>query len=206
MSKVARPGARERSIDSTADDAAQRWVLFLRGINVGGKHTLPMKRLAALATKAGGANVETYIQSGNAVFTAAKDVAEALPPILEKLIEAEFGFGTPVVLRSADALQRVIKGHPWAAAGAGPKACHVVFLKDPPARADAERLDPGRSPGDSFAWLGQEVFLHLPNGTARSKLTNDYFDRTLKTVGTIRNWATVKEMARRAAGGSGDTA
>ena len=46
-----------------------------------------------------------------------------------------------------------------------------------------------------------EVYLHFPNGVARSKLTNDYLDRTLGTVSTVRNWRTVcklHEMAVRA--------
>jgi hypothetical protein len=38
---------------------------------------------------------------------------------------------------------------------------------------------------------GREVFLHLPNGMARTKLTNAYFDARLATTSTGRNWRTV---------------
>jgi uncharacterized protein (DUF1697 family) len=44
------------------------WVAFLRGINVGGKNSLPMKELVAMLESIGARNVKTYIQSGNAVF------------------------------------------------------------------------------------------------------------------------------------------
>jgi len=61
------------------------------------------------------------------------------------------------------------------------------------------RLDPDRSPPDRFVVAGCDVHLHLPNGVARSKLTNDYFGRALGIVSTVRNWRTVSkllEMAR----------
>jgi uncharacterized protein (DUF1697 family) len=41
---------------------------------------------------------------------------------------------------------------------------------------------------------GREIFLHLPNGMARTKLTNAWFDSKLKTVSTARNWNTVGKL------------
>jgi uncharacterized protein (DUF1697 family) len=55
-------------------------------------------------------------------------------------------------------------------------------------------LDAERSPGDSFVVKGREIFLHVPNGMARTKLTNAYFDSKLKTVSTARNWRTVGKL------------
>jgi len=55
-------------------------------------------------------------------------------------------------------------------------------------------LDPKRSPGDSFKVHGREIYLCLPNGVARTKLTNDYFDRALATTSTLRNWRTVMKL------------
>lgn len=65
----------------------------------------------------------------------------------------------------------------------------AVFL-----RARVATLDPNRSLGDEFAALGREVFLYYPNGTARSKLTNAYFDSRLSTTSTSRNWRTVGKL------------
>jgi uncharacterized protein (DUF1697 family) len=64
-------------------------------------------------------------------------------------------------------------------------------LANVPASSQAASLDPKRSPPDEFLVLGREIFLRLPNGVARSKLTNAYFDSKLGTVSTIRNWRTV---------------
>ena len=66
-----------------------------------------------------------------------------------------------------------------------------MFLRDAPTAAQVASLDPARSPGDAFTVRGRDVYLHCPNGFGRTKLTNEYFDRKLATVSTVRNWKTV---------------
>jgi uncharacterized protein (DUF1697 family) len=41
---------------------------------------------------------------------------------------------------------------------------------------------------------GREVYLRLPDGMARIKLTNAYFDSKLATISTARNWRTVTKL------------
>jgi uncharacterized protein (DUF1697 family) len=55
-------------------------------------------------------------------------------------------------------------------------------------------LDPGRSPGDEFAVRGRVIYLHLPNGFGRSKLTIDWFERGLGVRATARNWNTLRKL------------
>ncbi len=166
------------------------FVALLRGINVGGKRMLPMKDLAALFTKAGAANVRTYIQSGNVLFDA--KAAPAVIASVRSAIEKQFGFEVPMVVRSAQALQAVVASSPFDDV----EHVHVVFLGDSPTAAQVKALDPNRSPGDRFVVRGSDVFLHLPNGVARTKLSNAWFDSQLKTVSTVRNWKTVLALAR----------
>ena len=70
----------------------------------------------------------------------------------------------------------------------------MAFLADAPGKREAAALDPERSPGDAFALVGRDLYLHLPNGVGRTKLTNAYLDRTLQTTSTLRNWRTVLEL------------
>jgi uncharacterized protein (DUF1697 family) len=64
-----------------------------------------------------------------------------------------------------------------------------------PRAARVKELDPERSPGDEFAVVGREVYLHTPNGYGVSKLSNAWFEKQLGVVGTSRNWNTVKALA-----------
>jgi uncharacterized protein (DUF1697 family) len=166
------------------------YVALLRGINVAGKNLVPMKALAALFEKSGAREVSTYIQSGNVIFSAAPALVKKLPAQLEKAIAQTFRCHSPVVLRSHDELQKIARNSPFTDDDHG--RLLVMFLQGDP--RNLERLDERRSPPDRFAVRGREIYLHCPNGYGRSKLTNDYFDRTLGTVSTARNWRTVLKL------------
>ena len=176
-------------------------VALLRGINVGGKNLLPMKELVRLFEKLGCVDVATYIQSGNVVFSNPAAALDGFEGEMAAAIEKRFGLRVPVVLRSARELATVLAKNPFLARSPDPKTLHVAFLAAKPAAADAARLDPKRSPGDSFELRGRDLYLHLPNGVAKTKLTNDYFDRTLATVATVRNWNTVGKLVEMSARG-----
>jgi uncharacterized protein (DUF1697 family) len=173
-------------------------VALLRGINVGGHNKLPMKDLAAVFTDLGCDDVRTYIQSGNVVFTARTDLAAEIPVQVPAAIEDRFSLKVPVMTRSAVELRDAARANPFLAEDLDPKTLAVAFLAEVPDPARVARLDPDRSPPDRFAVVGREVYLHLPNGVARSKLTNAYLDSTLATISTARNLRTVSKLLEMA--------
>jgi uncharacterized protein (DUF1697 family) len=177
-----------------------RYAAMLRGINVGGKNILPMKELATIFAKAGAREVQTYVQSGNVVFEAAASEAARFPALIEAAISKRFGFSSPVIVRSGGELAKVARSHPAHVAGADTKPLHVMFLADWPDPKRVADLDAKRSPPDTFTVKGREIYLHLPNGAARSKLTNAYFDSRLGTITTIRNWNTVLRLCAMTSG------
>jgi uncharacterized protein (DUF1697 family) len=183
-----------------AASSREAHVALLRAINVGGNNPVPMTDLAALFTEAGCASVRTYIQSGNVVFEPPARPPADMSALLAKRIEARFGLKVPVVLRSASELAAVVRDNPFLAQGVDAESLHVMFLADVPTAEAAARLDPDRSPPSRFVLVGRDVYVHLPKGVARTKLTNDYFDRTLATVSTMRNWRTVSKLLEMARG------
>ena len=176
-------------------------ISLLRGINVGGKHKLPMKELAAMFVEAGCEDVRTYIQSGNVVFRAEKALAERIPAVISESIAEARGFEVPVVARTGDELERVAHNNPFLLSGADEAKIHVGFLAETPSHEAVVGLDTDRSPPDTFEVQGREIYLHLPNGVARTRLTNKYFDRALNTTSTVRNWRTVLKLVEMARGG-----
>ncbi len=153
-----------------------------------------MKDLAAIFVDAGCRSVATYIQSGNVVFEAPASLAGRIPTLIEEAIEERFGLEVPVVSRTAGELRKVVGGNPFLRSGADPSTLHVAFLADRASTAGVKLLDPHRSPPDTFAVRGREIYLHCPNGYGRSKLTNAYFDSKLATKSTVRNWRTVETL------------
>ena len=167
------------------------YIALLRGINVGGKNRLPMKELAAIFEDAGCGNVRTYIQSGNVLFQGEPTLADNIPGLVSAVVSDRFGLQVPVMTRTAEALAEIVHSNPFVANGAEHDKLHVVFLAHQPDGASLESLDPNRSPGDEFAAAGRHLYLHCPNGLARTRLTNSYFDSRLQTTSTTRNWRTV---------------
>lgn len=170
------------------------YVALLRGVNVGGKHSLPMRQLVEMFCGARCINVRSYIQSGNVVFHAPEKIVKGLPSLLEETITERFGFSAPVILRTRDELAKVARGNPFLKAGAPERELNVYFLADQPSAAAVKSLDPQRSAPDRFQVIGREIYLHTPNGMGRSKLTGAYFDSKLETIATARNWATVMKL------------
>ena len=174
------------------------YVALLRGINVGGHNRLPMRDLKQMFEQAGGANVETFIQSGNVIFEADARTAAALPKAVTSAIERHAGFVAPVVLRSAERMRAIVDGNPYLAEAEADQL-YVMSLIDIPAAAAAAALDRTRALPDEFTLRGTEIYMRLVGGMVRTKLTNAWFDRALRTVSTTRNWRTttkLEEMVR----------
>lgn len=178
----------------TQRNNASVYIALLRGINVGGKNKLPMADLTTIVEELGGVDVQTYIQSGNIVLRATKTAAQRLPKLLAHAIQQSFNITVPVIVRTETEWRAVVKANPFLKAGCDERSLHVAFLADVPEKRAAAALDQNRSPGDSFHLRGREVYLHLPNGVARTKITNQYLDATLKTTSTLRNWRTVLKL------------
>ncbi len=171
------------------------YVALLRGVNVGGKNKLPMRDLAEMFEGAGCRSVRTYIQSGNVIFEASPAAAARAPERISATIRERFGYDIPVVVRSAAEIAAVVADNPFVERGCETKALHVGFLTESVSAERVATLDPDRSPPDEFQVRGREIFLYCPNGVARTKLTNAWFDSRLGAVSTMRNWNTVRKLA-----------
>lgn len=150
-----------------------------------------MRDLVTIFEQAGCENVRTFIQSGNVIFTASPKVSERLGVVIAELISERFGYRTPAILRTAAQLREVVSSNPFPARE---EHLHVMFLRDRPSAKQIAGLDPTRSAPDAFVVRGAEVYLHLPNGAGKSKLTNAWFDAKLITTSTLRNWRTVTKL------------
>jgi uncharacterized protein (DUF1697 family) len=171
------------------------WVALLRAVNVGGRR-LSMADLRRLVEEAGGQDVRTYLQSGNVVFAGTKAAAGTLEPALT----AYCGFEVRVLLRTPAELRTVVEGQPF---GGPPAGWHVTFLETKPAASAANAVQPGAYGADEFRVIGREVYLNVRDGYGRSKLNNTFWERTLKTAATTRNWRTVEALFALSAGSTG---
>lgn len=173
------------------------YVILLRAVNVGGYGKLPMAELRKMLSGLGFDNVETYIQSGNAVVDAeapAAKVAQSVAAALERLIGSPVG----VIVRTHEQLDRIIRENPYAKEASDGSKVHVAFLVGPAApgaRAALEQIVeqyPNRR--DRYQLAGDHIYLHLPDGAAETKFTGKTLDKAISVISTGRNWNTVLKL------------
>jgi len=168
------------------------YVALFRGINVGGKHIVPMQDLRDILNSVGCENVQTYIQSGNAVFSTSATIA-ALAKSITAAIDDRFGFAPQVLLLTADQFRAIAASNPFPQGETTPKSLHVAFLTETPPDPDLEALERLQSDSERFALLDGAFFLLAPDGIGRSKLAAKV-DRYLGVATTGRNWRTVNKL------------
>jgi uncharacterized protein (DUF1697 family) len=179
------------------------FIALLRAVNVGGYGKLSMAALRQLLEDLGYQRVETYIQSGNAVFDAKASETKVVRDVSEAL-EKHTGARVDVIIRTPEELDEIIAGNPFAAEAAADGArVHVGLLERAAplsAKAGLERIvDQYPNRRDRFHVGGKTLYLHLPDGAADTKFTGKALEKTLGGIATARNWNTVLKLRDMAA-------
>jgi len=169
------------------------WVALLRAVNVGGTGKIAMGDLQALCRSLGLEDVETYIQSGNVVFTTSQR-EKALRRSLEEALAAEVGREVGVVLRLGRELADIAERNPFS--DAAPNRVIIQFYDHVLPRDAFDALIP---PGSEEVRLdGREVFVHYPDGQGRSKLKLPFASQaTGRNLNTVRRLVAMCEARRR---------
>ena len=186
--------------EGRAKKGASTLVALLRGVNLAGKKRVPMRELCRIATELGFADVRSYVQSGNLVFSATLPPAAA-EAALERAIAETFGFGVEVIVRSAKDWQAYAQRTPFPDAETErPHLLHIALSKQPPKRGALEVLAPYAKADERFVLRGDALWIDFPNGVARSKVTSAVMDRAIGSTVTARNFRTVQKLAAMASG------
>jgi uncharacterized protein (DUF1697 family) len=177
--------------------AGHRFVALLRAVNIGSTQ-VSMAELRALFVALGAGDVQTYVQSGNVVFTSDVRDASRLSRTIAQRIRRDLSLDVTVLVRTRAELTKVVAGNPFVKHGVDPKTLHVTFLADKPERERIRGIGDARSGEDEFEIVGREVFVHCPHGYGRTKINNTFFEKKLGVAATTRNWKTVQTLLQLA--------
>ena len=173
------------------------FVAILRGINVSGQKKVNMAELRQLLSNKGLEDLQTYIQSGNIVFTSEIEVKQ-LEEIVRSCILNHFGFEVPTLIVPASRLDLIISENPLHKVDTS--KLHVTFLTQLPDRQLVEALPLSPNPNEEYRILGDVIYVYCPDGYGRTKINNMFFERKLKSIATTRNCKTclkLREMAQQ---------
>jgi uncharacterized protein (DUF1697 family) len=174
-----------------------RQVALLRAINVGG-HTVKMDRLRALFEGLGLTGVSTFIASGNVVFDAAEEAADALERRIEAHLERSLGYPVATFVRSTAELAEVAEHRPFPDGHGGEQASlYVAFLRAPPPEERWAGVLELRNEVDDFHLRGREVYWLCRTRSSDSAFSGAVLEKRLGMPATFRNVNTVRRLADR---------
>ncbi len=182
-----------------------RYVVLLRGINVGGKNIVPMARLRDMLGELGYTDVVTYIASGNVLLssdrppaTIKREIEAALP----KAFRLHSELVAVLVLTQAQ-LQAVVDRKP-PGFGEQPDTYHsdAIFLMGIGAQAAMRAFSPRE--GVDTVWAGDGVIYSQRLSAERTKSRlNKVMGSPLYASMTIRKWATTTKLLELAGDNAG---
>jgi uncharacterized protein (DUF1697 family) len=175
----------------------QRWIAFLRAINVGG-HTVKMDVLRQIFQEMGFTNVETFIASGNVIFDALSTDAAALISTIETRLQACLGYAVATFLRTPAELAAVAAYQPFPPEQIqSAAALNISFISTPLDEAVVQKLMALRTEIDDFHVRGREIYWLCRKKQSESTLSNAILEKTIQQSATMRGINTLQRMVER---------
>ena len=170
-----------------------RFVVLLRGVNVGKGNRVPMAAFKQLLEDLGCTQVRTLLNSGNAVVTAPVRATATFAQTISDGLSVQLGVSTPVIVLSAAALDRIVSQAPMVPAESDHARCLVVFAQDPATLRLLEDLQPLALPPERLVVTADAGYLSCPAGLLESRVAPALLGKAGRAF-TTRNWGTVLKL------------
>jgi uncharacterized protein (DUF1697 family) len=172
----------------------KKFIALLRGINVSGQKQIKMSELKTLFEKSGFKNVETYIQSGNVIFSTKETSAKKLSSKISAAIKKQFGFEVRVIVVTPEEIEDSLKKNPFIKKKKDTDKLYTIFLSEIPSKASINNFNKDDYLPEEFVIDGKCIYLFVPNGYGKAKINNNFFENKLKVFGTTRNLKTINAL------------
>ena len=171
-----------------------KYVAFLRAINVGGNTIIKMADLKQIFESIGLEHVQTYIQSGNVIFESDEKDTASLEKQIERQIETTTAHKTQLFVRTLREVQSIAKKCPFVVKDG--ETAYVTFLDSKPDKKQQAALLAFRNDADDFDIQGRDVY-SLRRDREKSILSNNFIEKTLKQSGTTRNMTVIRKISEK---------
>ena len=171
-----------------------KYIAFLRAINVGGTSVIKMSDLKRMFESFGLENVQTYIQTGNVIFESEEKDASVLEAQIEGQLEKAWGRKIQLFVRTIREVLTIAKTCPFDPQEG--ETAYVVILDAKPGKKNIEALLAYRNEFDDFAVKGKEAY-HLHRDREKTKFVNRSVEQVIGVPGTSRNLTVIKKLAEK---------
>jgi uncharacterized protein (DUF1697 family) len=175
----------------------QRYIAFLRGINLG-KRRLPMSRLKALFEELGFETVETFIASGNVLFSSKASDASQLEAGIARHLEMSLGYDVDTFVRTAKEVARIGRTNIFAEEAQLGITIHVGFFQQKLTPEIARKLAAVRTDEDELRVTGREYYWLCRVRTSDSKIWTLPEIKALRLpTSTMRNMSGIRKLVSK---------
>ena len=156
-----------------------------------------MEELRRVFAAAGFSDVETFIASGNVIFSSPVTDTAALERRIESALEKAFGYAVATFVRTPAELAAIAAHMPCSAdPGASGGAIHIIFLAQALPAAGRKEVAALSIPGDELSANGREIYWGRFGKLSESPLFGKSLGKAV-TAGTMRNRNTVVRLLDR---------
>lgn len=173
-------------------DRMNIFIVLLRAVNVSGSNIIKMADLRSGLGAAGFEDVRTYIQSGNIVLRSSAK-KQAVKEKVRALIADQFGLDIEVFVLELEELEAALQHAPFSDEYA-PARVFITLLSAVPDAGLLDQLYSVDHGAETFCVKDKVLYFYPPEGMAKSKMNNNYFEKKLKVRATGRNLNTVRKM------------
>ena len=174
----------------------QTHLALLRGINVSGHRMIKMEALKIALEKIGFTNVLTYIQSGN-VFVDSDENAAKIGFVIKQEIQKTFGHDVPVVVIGKQDLELCFKNSPYYnEENVDSKKLYVAFISTVLKPEAINNLQISNFKPDEATIDENRIFIKYDVGAGKTKLDQNYIEKKLNVIATIRNWNSITQLLK----------
>jgi uncharacterized protein (DUF1697 family) len=158
-----------------------------------------MNRLRELFEEVGLKNVETFIASGNVLFSSPSKAGAALEARIERHLEKALGYEVATFVRDTGDLDGILANHPYGDPLPGGHTVHVGLLKTSPGAAERTRLIALRTAVDEFHVHEREAYWLCRGRFSDSLLPGGAVEKAVAMPATFRNVNTIRRLAAKVA-------
>ena len=169
-----------------------KYIVLLRGINVGGHKKVPMAELRELLTKTGFKHVKTYIQSGNIILQTPEEKISVVEESIKKAIQSHFGFEVPVIAKTRHQLITIFENCPFSEEKK--ENSYFIMLSDVPEAALVREAMKISYDNEAFHIINDALYLFASKGYGNSKFNMNMFEKKLNVKATSRNYKTMVKL------------
>ena len=167
-----------------------RYVVLLRGINVGPSKRIAMADLREIVTGLGFTGVRTLLQSGNVILDSPTAPA---PAKLERAIAAGTGVHSRILIVPAARFTRIVADYPLLDVATDESKAMITFVDKMPAASTVTRLSDEELAPERLVLGKDAVYQWVPDGVLATKLPVRFVQQFGENA-TARNLRTSKKI------------